>query len=312
VAGADRGGFEIGTEVFADVNPDSGLYTWDEPSFVGLWNDKELVDPKTVGEVVDGREYAAGYVWWQIDWEDDTTGWSVQRYLTETDDAETTPSTPGTGAFENGDVVRSTVALNTRSRPTLHGAVRDTVSSGAVGEVVDGREPADRYVWWQIEWDNGSTGWSVQRYLTEADTGSSGSRTSGFVWPVSGEITSNWYSDRSYGNHKAIDIAAWRGTEIGAVASGTVSLVDPTGNDLEGKYLAVQHDNGVQSRYMHVSEFAVSEGQRVSQGETIAYVGSTGHSTGPHLHFDFKQHGRRVRIPVSVGDYVQKGAGYDF
>lgn len=91
-------------------------------------------------------------------------------------------------------------------------------------------------------------------------------------------------------NHKGVDLAAPEGTTIGAAKSGTVLVAeyDPSA----GYYVVIEHDNGYRSVYMHMSKFDVQVGQTVSQGETIGACGSTGVSTGSHLHFGISQNGQ--------------------
>lgn len=158
--------FAIGDTVSSTVD----LNTRWKPSLDG-WV-RETVSPGTTGEVQDNPVTADGYTWWQIEWETGTKGWSVERYLepgagsdasdrSETEEAET--------LFEIGEEVDSTVYLNTRSAPSLDGRIRDTVSPGTTGRIQDGIVTEDGYVWWEVEWDNGITGWSVEQYLEESD-----------------------------------------------------------------------------------------------------------------------------------------------
>lgn len=90
-------------------------------------------------------------------------------------------------------------------------------------------------------------------------------------------------------NHKGIDFAAPTGTPIYAVASGTVVTAGYSGN--AGRMITINHGNGLITMYMHCSELYVSAGQSVSKGQNIAAVGSTGNSTGPHLHFQVMLNG---------------------
>lgn len=84
-------------------------------------------------------------------------------------------------------------------------------------------------------------------------------------------------------NHKGIDYAAEPGTPIYAAASGTVTTAGYSG--AEGNWIVINHGNGLQTYYMHCLKLYVHAGQKVSKGQNIAEVGSTGNSTGPHLHF---------------------------
>lgn len=109
------------------------------------------------------------------------------------------------------------------------------------------------------------------------------------VRPVSGTLTSR-FGRRSSGTHKGLDIATSTGTPIAAAAGGTVSYAgwNSTGY---GNFVLIDHGNGVQTGYAHCSALYVSVGQYVSQGQTIAAVGSTGNSTGPHLHLEVRING---------------------
>lgn len=89
--------------------------------------------------------------------------------------------------------------------------------------------------------------------------------------------------------HTGVDFAAYQGTNVRAWKSGTV--VQASWNGPYGNFIAIDHGNGVVSRYAHLSGYAVSAGQAVAAGQLIGYVGSTGNSTGPHLHWEIKING---------------------
>lgn len=120
----------------------------------------------------------------------------------------------------------------------------------------------------------------------------------GWQWPVPGryKITST-FGPRIHpitglpGNHTGTDVAAPKGTAILAARGGVVTI--STYNNSYGNYVVVQHDNGIATLYAHMSSRAVSEGQIVTQGQTLGYVGSTGSSTGNHLHLEFRVNGKR-------------------
>lgn len=117
-----------------------------------------------------------------------------------------------------------------------------------------------------------------------------------FHWPLSGRLTSR-FGRRNIsvgGNtfHGGIDIAAPTGTPIAAARSGFVSRASWMG--AYGYVVFIDHNDGSQTRYAHLSRFAIQAGAYVVQGQVIGYVGSTGASTGPHLHFEIRFAGRTV------------------
>ena len=101
-------------------------------------------------------------------------------------------------------------------------------------------------------------------------------------WPVDGEITDTFGT--RWGNHKGIDIAAPTGTKVVAAYDGEVIKSYYSGS--YGHVVFIQHPNGVETVYAHLHKRLVQEGSIVKKGEIIGQVGSTGHSTGPHLHFE--------------------------
>lgn len=109
--------------------------------------------------------------------------------------------------------------------------------------------------------------------------------------PVSGIISSRFgvRSRIRSSAHTGLDIATSTGTPISAAASGTVTFAGRKGS--YGNLLVITHSNGVQTYYGHCSKLYVSAGTTVSQGQTVAAVGSTGNSTGPHLHFEIRVNG---------------------
>lgn len=92
--------------------------------------------------------------------------------------------------------------------------------------------------------------------------------------------------------HKGIDLASPTGTPIYATADGIVSMAQWFGG--YGKYIQIEHGADLQTRYGHLSQYIVDAGQRVHKGDLIGYVGSTGRSTGPHLHYEVRVAGEAV------------------
>jgi septal ring factor EnvC (AmiA/AmiB activator) len=134
---------------------------------------------------------------------------------------------------------------------------------------------------------------------SSSSTGSGGSggggggaaSSSGFAWPMCAPVTSE-YGPRWGRLHAGIDQGASTGTPIGASKAGTVIFAGWQGG--YGNLTLIDHHDGVVTAYAHQSRFAVSSGARVSQGQTIGYVGNTGNSTGPHLHFETRVNGSAV------------------
>ena len=112
-----------------------------------------------------------------------------------------------------------------------------------------------------------------------------------FSWPVTGTITSpfGWRSNPFGGSpefHPGLDIAAPTGTTVTAAAAGTVIMAQWYGG--YGNYILIDHGGGYSTGYGHLSAIYVSNGQSVTRGQAIGAVGSTGQSTGPHLHFEVR------------------------
>ena len=137
---------------------------------------------------------------------------------------------------------------------------------------------------------------------------------SGFAWPTPGftYLSSEWYEDREVYNHGGIDIAGAgiMGTPVVAAADGTVVATNSSCTHNWGKsyscgcgggygnYVMISHAGGKMTVYGHLTSLTVSSGQSVSRGQVIGYVGSTGNSTGPHLHYECRLNGVRYN-PMS-------------
>lgn len=126
--------------------------------------------------------------------------------------------------------------------------------------------------------------------------------------PVEGVRLSSGYGMRTHPvlggrrAHKGIDLAAPTGTPIRATADGTVNMADWNGG--YGLYVELNHGGDLETRYGHMSRIAVAPGQQVRKGDVIGYVGSTGRSTGPHLHYEVRVAGQSVNpmlyMPASM------------
>jgi len=121
--------------------------------------------------------------------------------------------------------------------------------------------------------------------------------TGELMWPVSGQVTSGFGIRKHpvFGDmrmHNGIDIGASHGTNVVAADSGTV--ITSAYNSSYGNYVVISHGSGVTTLYAHLSSRSVSVNASVSKGQVIGLVGSTGISTGPHLHFEVSVNGSRV------------------
>ncbi len=131
----------------------------------------------------------------------------------------------------------------------------------------------------------------------------SGGGTGGMIWPISGPVTSEfgWRVHPITGTqkfHSGIDIGGDYGQPIRAAQGGTVTYAGWISG--YGNAVIINHGSGITTLYGHNQSLAVSVGQSVSQGQVIAYCGSTGNSTGPHCHFEVRQNGE----PVSPYGYM--------
>ena len=138
-------------------------------------------------------------------------------------------------------------------------------------------------------------------------TAGTGNVTAGIKWVLPTTYTRvssayGWRTHPVYGDqrfHHGVDLSASSGTPIVAVRDGKVTIA--TFNSSAGYYVNIDHGDGFMSRYLHMTHYIVSPGQKVSAGQVIGYVGSTGTSTGPHLHFGIYYNG----ASVNPADYIR-------
>lgn len=129
--------------------------------------------------------------------------------------------------------------------------------------------------------------------------------------PLEGARLSSGYGMRNHPviggrrAHKGVDLAAPTGTPVYATADGIVSRADWFSS--YGLYISIEHGAKLQTRFAHLSRVAVAAGERVKKGDIIGYVGSTGRSTGPHLHYEVRIDGTAVNpIPYMVESEAQQ------
>ena len=187
---------------------------------------------------------------------------------------------------EEARVVRDELAAN---RDTLAAARRLKRSA-----LTSARETREEYLEEVATLEAESAELAAAIRNAQASVGSTGSgavSAAGFIWPVNGTVVSG-YGWRWGRMHEGIDITASTGTPIWAAAAGNVIYAGWLGG--YGNLVVVDHGNGLATAYAHASSILVSVGQSVGQGETVSLVGSTGNSSGPHLHFEVRVNGSAV------------------
>ncbi len=181
--------------------------------------------------------------------------------------------------------------------------VKKTELSTQIGakELVISQIGEDQKIWEEAAAEYERSAAIIQAQLNAMQSAGSGSpasgspSVSGFIWPANGSLTSN-FGPRWGRMHSGIDIAAPYGAPVWAAKAGRVAIASWYGG--YGNLVVIDHGGGVTTWYGHNSSFAVSVGQQVSQGQVIAGCGSTGNSTGPHVHFEIRINGSPVN-PLS-------------
>lgn len=134
--------------------------------------------------------------------------------------------------------------------------------------------------------------------------------------PVDGVRLTSGYGMRDHpilrqrSQHNGVDLAAARGTPVYATADGQIGRAQYFGS--YGNYVQIEHGGAMQTRYAHLSSYTVNAGETVRKGDLIGYIGSTGRSTGPHLHYEVRVEGEPVDpIPYMVAQYasLEEGEG---
>ncbi len=193
-----------------------------------------------------------------------------------------------TATLRDGRIVRSPVAISPRDweLERVDVALRPGGSSAAFQAR---RAPELDAIWDARTANSPATGW-------EDD----------FIWPVTGRISGLFGSQRIYRGepgsyHSGLDIARPTGTPIVAPASGVVTLATSAPFSIEGNLLIIDHGQGLNSAFLHLSRIDVREGDRVAQGQTLGAIGSSGRATGAHLHWSIKWHLARLDPLLFVG-----------
>ncbi len=126
--------------------------------------------------------------------------------------------------------------------------------------------------------------------------------------PVENGWISSYFGDRAdpftgfSASHKGVDFAAAEGTRVTAVAAGLVTIAGDSGSAGYGQMVEINHGNGLSTRYCHNEKILVKAGEMVRKGQEVALMGSTGRSTGPHLHFEVLKNGVQVNPLRFIGE----------
>lgn len=208
--------------------------------------------------------------------------------------SEATPSVVGSGIIKGNNDTTSRIEYSQTTTSSNTESKAESSSKVSSSQTVTSNEPSSQVP-------------SVSSEEKSPD--STIPTTSGYVWPVPGHytLTSTWNEDRGSYNHGAIDISdgSILNAEIVAAESGTVVLSNDDCTHNYGKedscgcgggygnYLMIDHGDGKATLYAHMTSLTVSSGTYVQKGQVIGYVGSTGWSTGPHLHFETRLNGEK-------------------
>ncbi|MCC6793212.1 MAG: SH3 domain-containing protein [Thermomicrobiales bacterium] len=310
-SGQSTSEFEQGDFVAVDTDDDTGLSMRAGPS-----TSDEILAGLGEGDVVQIME---GPVWddngdgWYLVTDGDFSAYVFGAYLVTAGDLDVdAPSVErGDALFAPGDFVTAapgTDGVNVRSRASVNSRRLGAVDEGASVEVVDGPEwDKQGDVWYLVQF-GGETGYMFGSLLVagSSDTVFAASGPTGsFIYPIEGYVFTQAYGCSNLalepwnGNlgcpfHNGIDLAAPAYTPVLAADGGTVVAAGWCDCGL-GFYVEIDHGNGFATVYGHMAEQPyVAAGQTVNQGDVIGPVGSTGISTGPHVHFMLKVDGSTV------------------
>lgn len=232
---------------------------------------------------------------------------------------------------DNDEILKNLYASNSKAQNSLESAalqsdeIEAKISQYYVAQKAAAEHAAQASQSSSSSGSSSSSSSSSSSGSSSSGSSSSGSSSvivpsgSGFAWPTPGfvSLSSEWFEDREVYNHGGIDIAGAgiMGTPVVAAADGTVVATNSSCTHNWGKsyscgcgggygnYVMISHAGGKMTVYGHLTSLTVSSGQSVSRGQVIGYVGSTGNSTGPHLHYECRLNGVRYN-PMSEYPYM--------
>lgn len=232
---------------------------------------------------------------------------------------------------DNDEILKNLYASNSKAQNSLESAALQSDEIEAkISQYYAAQKAAAEHAAQASQSSSSSGSSSSSSSSSSSGSSSSGSSSSGsssvivpsgsgFAWPTPGfvSLSSEWFEDREVYNHGGIDIAGAgiMGTPVVAAADGTVVATNSSCTHNWGKsyscgcgggygnYVMISHAGGKMTVYGHLTSLTVSSGQTVSRGQVIGYVGSTGNSTGPHLHYECRLNGVRYN-PMSEYPYM--------
>lgn len=227
---------------------------------------------------------------------------------------------------DNDEILKNLYASNSEAQNSLESAALQSDEIEAkISQYYAAQKAAAEHAAQASQSSSSSGSSSSSSSSSSSGSSSSGSSSvivpsgSGFAWPTPGFVSrsSEWFEDREVYNHGGIDIAGAgiMGTPVVAAADGTVVATNSSCTHNWGKsyscgcgggygnYVMISHAGGKMTVYGHLTSLTVSSGQSVSRGQVIGYVGSTGNSTGPHLHYECRLNGVRYN-PMSEYPYM--------
>lgn len=190
------------------------------------------------------------------------------------------------------------------------GAPIDALDAYTGGYVRDGPVTGDGFKWWKLSFnEDGDSGYTT--CMAEADGPVTGwvrdgtLRSADFAYPVTGAVLREWRE----GEHESLDLAADAGRSVYAAQDGAVVVADSVVDSACGRYVVVDHGGGWTTRYCHLRDVFVTEGQSVTKGTEIGTVGYTGDAYEPHVAFQIRDGGTSQPIPGVHGRQFLAMAG---
>lgn len=250
-----------------------------------------LVSAETLGDVIDRYEFV------------NRIGLQDQRIARQVQDAKAKAAAKRRATVQTRRLAAASVSVisaHTEEARVVRDELvssRDTLSAARRlkrSALTSSRETREEYLEEVAALEAESAELAAAIRSAQASVGSTGSgavSAAGLIWPVNGTVVSG-YGWRWGRMHEGIDISASTGTPIWATAAGNVIYAGWLGG--YGNLVVLDHGNGLATAYAHASSIVVSVGQSVGQGETVSLVGSTGNSSGPHLHFEVRVNGAAV------------------